>query len=221
MNNVTQSFTKALRDKMQTFVYDRTSIKTDEEISVTNKIRILSTDTSLILLGLQDGIDAEKVKNRYLRYNDMYIRIIDYDSLNYTVILEKPFGIEIDENSDMDIVFYDNIFIDYKTINSQNSQIARGNIFSQLVIIYIKTFNDEYKLKMGSFLEKFDDLIIGNGYNLEVLDFKEGSPTYGQKISNMIIKNNIQKDDISYMVVKTNFYCEYKIALEISYKIQF
>ena len=221
MNNVTQSFTKALRDKMQTFVYDRASIKTDEEISVTNKIRILSTDTSLILLGLQDGIDAEKVKNRYLRYNDMYIRIIDYDSLNYTVILEKPFGIEIDENSDMDIVFYDNIFIDYKTINSQNSQIARGNIFSQLVIIYIKTFNDEYKLKMGSFLEKFDDLIIGNGYNLEVLDFKEGSPTYGQKISNMIIKNNIQKDDISYMVVKTNFYCEYKIALEISYKIQF
>ena len=221
MNNVAQSFTKALKENLDTFVYDNGTIDTKLELIVYNKMQILSTDTSFEIYGdIDSSITKEFMLNRKLVYNSMYIRIIDYNPTTNILTIENSIG-DIQADTQFSIVIKDNLFIDYISVIPLKSQIDIGSSYSMLGIIYIKSYDDYNKNIIRNLKLKLDRLIVKNfRFNIPVYDFDSNSTTYNQIIANGTIKDNMQMSDISNLTVKdiANGYNEYRISFEIIYK---
>ena len=225
MNNISLSFIKLLKDNIESYVYylPRTAM-TDLEVNVTADT--LSTDTTFTLTGnIDSSIDKEFMVGRYIKFNDTYIRIVDYDSLTGLVTIKEPFGVVITTTDSLYIAVKDNVFVDI--INNtpmENSQVDYGIIYNLLAIIYVQNTLDFDKAKTNKIINDINKLCIKtNRMNIKVYDFDSSSPTYGNEISNAQITNYPTFEDISILKSKdiATGYVEYRAVFNIRYKYKF
>lgn len=218
MNNITLSFIKFLRE-LKTYVYfNPTTNVTDLEINSVNDIA--GIDTTFTVNGLDSSIDKDFMVNRYVKYNDMYIRIVDYDSATYLVTLESSFGVSILNTDSLFITVKDNIYVSFEDETPLKSQIGYANDYTLLAIIYMQNIMDFDKSKINKLRQDLNSLCAKKRLNFKVYDFDSSSPTYGNEIANAQIKNMPEYRDISYLKSKdiANGYVEYKSPFEIYYR---
>lgn len=224
-NNIVKSTTKHIKDNIKAYVYDNDFTKVSMTYNFTFVNNVSSTDTSFeVYCDMFDSsVDIQFLKNRYIKYNDMYARIVNYTTVTNIIEVENSFGVDILAGETADIIVLENIKINYTEEIPIKSQIAFGNNYSLLVIAYIKTNMDYNKDKIRNIIEDIKDLIISNRYLIPIYDMDEGSPTYGQKICDGLVKENINFTDISNLSTKddSNGFAEYRCTFEIRYKIKY
>ena len=218
MNNITLSFIKFLKE-LKTYVYYLpTTNVTDLEIYSVNDIADI--DTTFTVSGLDSSIDKDFLVNRYVKYNDMYIRIVDYDNLTNLITLESSFGVPILSTDTLYISVKDNIFVSFGDETFLKSQIGYASNYTLLAIIYIQNKQDFDKSITYKIRQDLSSLCAKNHLNFKVYDFDSSSPTFGNVIASAQIKNMPNYKDISYLNSKdiANGYVEYKSPFEIYYR---
>lgn len=218
MSNVTLSFIKFLKE-LETYVYHKDSTNTTD-MEVNSVSDIADIDFTFTVNGLDSSIDKDFMVNRYMKYNDMYIRIVDYDSILSLVTLESSFGISILSTDSLFITVKDNIYVSFEDETPLKSQISYAQNYTLLAIVYIQNKMDFDKFEINKIKQSLNELCAKNRLNFKVYDFDSSSPTFGNVIATAQLKNMPEYRDISYLksTDKANGYVEYKSPFEIYYR---
>ena len=223
--NATKSLLKELKS-IKTYVYDKPTISLDLIIIAQVESDTLPVDSEFKIVSPQidSSVDEEFLVGRYVKFNDMYRRVIGYDTLTQIIKIESGFGVEITTADALEIIIKDSVYLNYTTEYPLKSQISRGIQYKMIVFLYVKCSNDFDKNNVANIVEQIQDLIIGtNRYNVDIYDFDSTSATYNTIVGNMIADYDIPVDDISVAGSKdvSNGYSEFRMTLKFKYKIKY
>ena len=223
--NATKSLLKELKS-IKTYVYDKPTISLDLIIIAQVESDTLPVDSEFKIVSPQidSSVDEEFLVGRYVKFNDMYRRVIGYDTLTQIIKIESDFGVAITTADTLEIIIKDSVYLNYTTEYPLKSQISRGIQYKMIVFLYVKCSNDFDKNNVANIVEQIQDLIIGtNRYNVDIYDFDTTSSTYNTIVGNMIADYNIPVDDLSVAGSKdvSNGYSEFRMTLKFKYKIKY
>ena len=223
--NATKSLLKELKS-IKTYVYDKPTISLDLIIIAQVESDTLPVDSEFKIVSPQidSSVDEEFLVGRYVKFNDMYRRVINYDVLTQIIKIESDFGVEITTADTLEIIIKDSVYLNYTTEYPLKSQISRGIQYKMIVFLYVKCSNDFDKNNVVNIVEQIQDLIIGaNRYNVDIYDFDSTSATYNTVVGNMIADYDIPVNDISVAGSKdvSNGYSEFRMTLKVKYKIKY
>jgi hypothetical protein len=223
--NATKSLLKELKS-IKTYVYDKPTINLDLIITAQVESDTLPVDSEFKIVSPQidSSVDEEFLVGRYVKFNDMYRRVIGYDTLTKTIKIESDFGVAITTADTLEIIIKDSMYINYSTDYVLKSQISRGIQYKMIVFLYVKCSSDFDKSNISKIVNDTQDLIIGiNRYNVDIYDFDTTSPTYNTIVGNMIADYNMPVEDISVDGSKdvSNGYSEFRMTLKFKYKIKY
>lgn len=223
--NAIKSLLKELKN-INTYVYDKPTINLDLIIEAQVESDTLPVDSEFKIVSPQidSSVDEEFLVGRYVKFNDMYRRVIAYDVLTQIIKIESDFGVAITTANTLQIVIKDSVYLNYSTEYPLKSQISRGIQYRMVVFLYVKCSNDFDKSNGIKITNEIQDLIIGtNRYNVDIYDFDTTSPTYNTVVGNMIADYNMPIDDISVAGSKdvSNGYSEFRMTLKFKYKIKY
>ena len=223
--NATKSLLKELKS-IKTYVYDKPTISLDLIIIAQVESDTLPVDSEFKIVSPQidSSVDEEFLVGRYVKFNDMYRRVIGYDTLTQIIKIESDFGVEITTADTLEIIIKDSVYLNYTTEYPLKSQISRGIQYKMIVFLYVKCSNDFDKNNVANIVEQIQDLIIGtNRYNVDIYDFDSTSATYNTIVGNMIADYDIPVNDISVAGSKdvSNGYSKFRMTLKFKYKIKY
>ena len=223
--NATKSLLKELKS-IKTYVYDKPTISLDLIIIAQVESDTLPVDSEFKIVSPQidSSVDEEFLVGRYVKFNDMYRRVINYDVLTQIIKIESDFGVAITTADTLEIIIKDSVYLNYTTEYPLKSQISRGIQYKMIVFLYVKCSNDFDKNNVANIVEQIQDLIIGtNRYNVDIYDFDTTSPTYNTIVGNMIADYDMPVVDISDAGSKdiSNGYSEFRMTLKFKYKIKY
>ena len=223
--NANKSLLKELKS-IKTYVYDKPTINLDLIITAQVESDTLPVDSEFKIVSPQidSSVDEEFLVGRYVKFNDMYRRVINYDVLTQIIKIESDFGVEITTADTLEIIIKDSVYLNYTTEYPLKSQISRGIQYKMIVFLYVKCSNDFDKNNVVNIVEQIQDLIIGtNRYNVDIYDFDSTSATYNTIVGNMIADYDIPVNDLSVAGSKdvSNGYSEFRMTLKFKYKIKY
>lgn len=223
--NATKSLLKELKS-IKTYVYDKPTINLDLIITAQVESDTLPVDSEFKIVSPQidSSVDEEFLVGRYVKFNDMYRRVINYDVLTQIIKIESDFGVAITTADTLEIIIKDSVYLNYTTEYPLKSQISRGIQYKMIVFLYVKCSNDFDKNNVINIVEQIQDLIIGtNRYNVDIYDFDSTSATYNTVVGNMIADYDIPVNDLSVAGSKdvSNGYSEFRMTLKFKYKIKY
>ena len=145
--NATKSLLKELKS-IKTYVYDKPTISLDLIIIAQVESDTLPVDSEFKIVSPQidSSVDEEFLVGRYVKFNDMYRRVIGYDTLTQIIKIESDFGVVITTTDTLEIIIKDSMYINY--FGNQYFPILKlkSQIFFFLVMRINRMLENNYHL---------------------------------------------------------------------------
>ena len=111
LNYVLASIEKYFKNQtsINAFVYTDSKIDISQTVTVGVKVDLTGIETTFILVNKDFGVDytGQDLINKYISFNGVYKRIIDYDTLTGEIEIESAFGVAITTTDDLVIEVLD------------------------------------------------------------------------------------------------------------------
>lgn len=208
LTNVLNSFKKYLTNQLgiNAFVYNDSKIDISQTVTVGVKVDLTGIETTFILVNKDFGVDytGQDLINKYISFNGVYKRIIDYNTLTGEIEIESSFGVVITTTDDLVIEVLDSIFIKLMNIGSSNDRL-RFNRQNVRIILDIKTKFDSDKKKIFTLIENCQDKLMKDYLHIKMyddLDIEMGMINIENNFNSselMNSDNNLQRYSLSFL----------------------
>lgn len=159
MNNAINALYRALKDNLSIYVYKDDYIDIAGQYILTPKSNLTGIETTFQVNGLDTSVTKDFVLNRYLVYNNVERRIVNYIPLTNSITIAQSFGVPITTTDEIKLIVKENLFIDVLDSFEMNGSQLWNKSINILFSLHLKTKKDYTTDKINDFFDNFKDLL--------------------------------------------------------------